>query len=264
MKCEGRDLINVLEAPSIRRLSRAVHGGIVAQDSFQLADLWQLHFYEYSGTLEVAGHSFDLQPGSVSLVPPGPVVAFTYQGPSEHLYCHFSLEDAPSYHNFEPYYFEPEIRLARLKHLLAEALSFQRSDLMRANIRLWDVLLGLNDVYRQPQEGDSHSQILDRATNVVELEMAKGLHVAELADRCEVTHHQLIRIFRAHLNCTPAAWLRQKRCGRAHELLCYSDLPIKVIAFEVGMPDLQYFNKVMRRLYGGSPRDLRKQALLDT
>ena len=45
--------------------------------------------------------------------------------------------------------------------------------------------------------------------------------------------------------------------ARAQHLLSQSTLPIKAIAEEVGIPDLQHFNKVVRRKLGGAPRRLR-------
>jgi len=40
-------------------------------------------------------------------------------------------------------------------------------------------------------------------------------------------------------------------------LLVYSTLPVKVIASEVGIPDLHLFNKTIRRELGHSPRAIR-------
>lgn len=69
-----------------------------------------------------------------------------------------------------------------------------------------------------------------------------------------VSHNQFIQIVHALASMKPSAWLRKLKTDRAHELLKYSDMPIKMIAFRVGIPDLLYFNKIIRKEYGsGAP-----------
>lgn len=77
--------------PLVAGLGVGVHGTTRALDVFRLPDLWQLHLYRYSAELTVDGVAHRIRPGRVSLVPPGAVVAFRYEGPSEHLYVHFAL-----------------------------------------------------------------------------------------------------------------------------------------------------------------------------
>jgi AraC family transcriptional regulator len=90
-------------------------------------------------------------------------------------------------------------------------------------------------------------------------EMSRPLTIKELASRCQISHNQLTRILKQQTGETPAILLGRLRTDRAKELLSYSDLPIKVIAAEVGYPDLQHFNKVIRQRFGRSPRNIRSQ-----
>jgi transcriptional regulator GlxA family with amidase domain len=52
--------------------------------------------------------------------------------------------------------------------------------------------------------------------------------------------------------------LLRRRATRAQHLLLTTNLPVKVIAAEVGVPDLQEFNKLIRRHCGHSPRAVRE------
>ena len=52
-------------------------------------------------------------------------------------------------------------------------------------------------------------------------------------------------------------YLRRCRLDRALYLLTQSDVPIKEIACEIGIPDLHAFNKAIRRGFGLAPRELR-------
>jgi AraC-like DNA-binding protein len=53
-------------------------------------------------------------------------------------------------------------------------------------------------------------------------------------------------------------YVRRRRVERARHLLLHSGLSIKQVACEVGLPDLQLFNKTIRRAYGVAPRSLRE------
>jgi len=234
-----------------------MHGQKVEQETYLLPNHWSLHFYEYRGMIECAEHGFALQPGTCSIVPPGIPITFHYQGPSEHFYCHFSLPNDLRGSDFKPQFFNLDPRLPQLKNLLIGAIKLKRQTPMRANIRLWDVLLGLQAIASNADSHPRHTHILETASEIVSQEMARNLSIQELAQRCQISHNQLTRIIKDQTGATPAIWLRHLRTDRAKELLTYSDLPIKVIAGEVGYPDLQHFNKVMRQRFGQSPRNIR-------
>jgi transcriptional regulator GlxA family with amidase domain len=119
------------------------------------------------------------------------------------------------------------------------------------------VLLGIQDILENTDSSPKHERIVETLTEIVMQEMASPLMIQELASRCQISHNQLTRILKQQTGETPAIWLRRLRTDRAKELLSYSDLPIKVIAAEVGYPDLQHFNKAMRQRFQLSPRALR-------
>ena len=52
-------------------------------------------------------------------------------------------------------------------------------------------------------------------------------------------------------------WRDQLRMGRARELLQGTELPIKVIAAEVGYDDPMFFSRRFKQLTGWSPSQLR-------
>ncbi|WP_378080561.1 helix-turn-helix transcriptional regulator [Cerasicoccus arenae] len=246
--------------PSIIQLTRAVHGRQVDSETFRLPDHWALHFYEYSGQLDCAGTSYAIHPGSCSLVPPGCPVTFHYEGLSEHLYCHFLLPKLSNVNSLSPEFLSNDVRLPQLKNLLTDAIKLRRSSPQRACLRLWEVLLGIRDILDNADSHPRHEYIVETATQIVMQEMGHPLTIHDLARRCQLSHNQLTRIIKQQIGETPVIWLRRIRTDRAKEFLKFSDLPIKVIAAEVGYPDLQYFNKTIRQRFGQSPTSIRKFA----
>ncbi|MBT63503.1 MAG: hypothetical protein CML13_09865 [Puniceicoccaceae bacterium] len=244
--------------PKVKQLAWAVHGQQVKQETYRLPDYWSLHFYEYRGQIDCGDQSYKLQPGAVSIVPPGMPITFHYEGPSEHLYCHFSIPQIDSKEASSSACLQNDTRLPQLKNLLSNAIPLKHNAPQRVDLRLWDVLLGIQDIFEHADSYPRHDRIIETATQIVMQEMAQPLTIPSLARRCQISHNQLIRILKEHTRESPSIWLRRLRTDRARELLTYSDLPIKVIASEVGYPDLQHFNKVIRQQFGRSPRTIRK------
>lgn len=260
---ESRDWTHYLQhPPEMVVLSRPVHGTYVSRETFMMPDLWALHFYEYNGLLEVDGVAFDLTPGSLTLVPPGATVTYVYEGRSQHLYCHFRTAGAIPAPQPPALRLAPSREVERLRQLLAEAAGFRLQEPRRANARLWDVLLGLCALQRRATADSAGGE--DMVTQAMQLfveRMDDAPGIAEIARQCGVSHNQFIRIIRSHCGQTPREWLMRMRMDRARELLAYYDLPVKVVACEVGIPDLQHFNKTIHRYFGCSPRQLRERVL---
>jgi transcriptional regulator GlxA family with amidase domain len=85
------------------------------------------------------------------------------------------------------------------------------------------------------------SRLLDRAFRVMDHRMAEFIGAAEIADELGISTGQLARIFRA-----------------SGHLLVETTLSVKQIASEVGIHDLQYFNKQIRGAFGASPTQVRR------
>src|SRR5690606_26543710 len=78
------------EPPEVLQLGRGRHG-TVPVERYQLPGLWCLHLYSYSATLRVDGTPLAIRPGFASLVPPGAMMEYHFQGQATHLYAHFRL-----------------------------------------------------------------------------------------------------------------------------------------------------------------------------
>ena len=80
---------------------------------------------------------------------------------------------------------------------------------------------------------------------------------AQIAKRAGISHNQLTRLSDQTFGLGVAAYMRKRRLDKAEHLLDRSNLPIKAIAAEMGIPDLQQFNKFMRKETGSSPTKIR-------
>jgi transcriptional regulator GlxA family with amidase domain len=153
-------------------------------------------------------------------------------------------------------------RFGELSAMFEEAIPWFAMERARATARVWDVLWRLAKL---PNESESetplHSQskAIEHAQRYIEMNLEAPLKVARVAEHSGFSHNHFTRVFAAATGKTPAQYIRARRVERAQHLLKNSTLPIKAIASQCGLGDLQAFNKTLRRELGESPRVLREK-----
>lgn len=80
----------------------------------------------------------------------------------------------------------------------------------------------------------------------------------KLADAVHVSEDYLSRVFHREMGISPWDYLSRYRGFIAADLLQHTDLSIREVAFSAGFHDHAYFCRVFRKLYGISPRCMRK------
>jgi AraC-like DNA-binding protein len=238
-------------------MAAARHGSERSSDHY-VVQSWCIHFYKYEATLIVGDNQLEITPGTVGIIPPGVSHEYHYRGRSEHLYAHFNLRSGAG----------DTMPIAALQDLGNEftplcerfehAIHVFRSRPAQAEARVWDVLWDLSErTTRSEQRQTRRHAALERACRVVHARISEPLSLADLATPAGVSPAHLTRLFRAEMGVTATDYLRRCRLERALHLLTRSDVPIKEVACEVGIPDLHAFNKAIRRGYSLSPRELR-------
>jgi transcriptional regulator GlxA family with amidase domain len=100
---------------------------------------------------------------------------------------------------------------------------------------------------------------VEHTCQIIQSRLSEPLKLTGLARSAGVSPAHLTRLFRSELSETVTDYLRKCRLDRAWHLLLHSDLPIKQVACDVGIQDLQLFNKTIRRAFGVAPRALRER-----
>lgn len=259
--------INVSARPRIINIGQ---GKINQCDNatYEMGDVWCIHFYEYPGHVLVNGVAIRFHSGDVGISPPFAHLAYSFHSnrPIRHLFAHYQLptstpgtqaEEAAisSIHEKNPL-------TKKLRSSMREAVSLFPFNPLHAEVRLWNILLQLVDM--DVGKGFHHKSPcphpgVNRAVQYIELHLTEPLTVREVAMAVELSHNHLTRLFQAALQTTVVSYIRQRRVQRAHHLLVYSTIPIKAIAYQVGIPDLQLFNKTVRRELRASPRQIREE-----
>jgi AraC family transcriptional regulator len=248
--------LHLAEPPDVVSVGAGIHGVRRLRDVFRLPDLWQLHLYSYSAELTVAGTTYSVAPGYVSLTPAGVQVEFNYRGRSEHLYVHFRprVIGEPSH---VPVVQDAGLAAPVLSDLLRSALEASPSGSARVTAEVWTALWRIVELGSSVTDGVSGHPAVASAIAYIEANLAQPLTIPALARMAGVSHNHLTRLFHAETGMTVIAYIRQRRMARARHLLVSSTLSIPAVAASVGIADLQAFNKACRRELGGSPRAVR-------
>lgn len=221
---------------------------------------WCLHLYDYRAEVEVDGRPIELHPGMITLIPPGTSMVYRFRSRvSEHHYAHFTASgpavDVASVHPLGPAGRER-------RRLFANIIAHRGTQPRRAEATLWSLLWSLTDrAVARPSSGQSAGlpQALSEAVAYIDANLHRDFRVADLVAHVGQSHNHLTRQFRAQFDQTIAGFIRRQRIERAQHLLRETDRPVSAVACDVGLPDLQQFNKTFRREVGIAPTHWRSR-----
>lgn len=105
----------------------------------------------------------------------------------------------------------------------------------------------------------------DRAQRTVEVALAylreaTDFSVGKMARHCRVSESGLYAAFRRVKGCTPVEAWHRILVERAEVLLTSTDLSVEEISRRLGFCSASYFRKILRRVTGGTPRQLRARS----
>jgi AraC-like DNA-binding protein len=109
-----------------------------------------------------------------------------------------------------------------------------------------------------PASGDGEPAQLTRILNHLHKRFQEPVSIQGLCKVGNISERSLHRLFVKHTGESVSGYLCKLRIGRACMRLAETDLPISMIAFEVGLSNLANFNRQFRRVRGITPSSYRK------
>jgi AraC-like DNA-binding protein len=159
--------------------------------------------------------------------------------------------------------FTPEIAMhmaERLPHLLSEVSQTR----LHAVLDLLVCIAGeeaanlSKNAMAVPASSDGEPAQLTRMLNHLHKRFQEPVSILELCKVGNISERSLHRLFVKHTGESVSEYLCKLRIGRACMRLAETDLPISMIAFEVGLSNLANFNRQFRRVRGITPSGYRK------
>ena len=100
---------------------------------------------------------------------------------------------------------------------------------------------------------------VSRALQLIDQGFLDDGSVDDLAEQLEVGPRQLSRLFSEHLGASPVEVAQTRRLHFAKKLLDETDMNLSQICFASGFGSVRRFNAVFNKIYGRSPKEIRKK-----
>ena len=237
-----------------------------AEKPFRVGNVWCIHYYKYAAKVEYNGDVYEIAPGHIGFCEAYSYLRYFGKTTTEnqHLCFNFQLPELVSKDCWTlPLFLSQKDRPGvELEKRIRRAIDIYFDSPLDAEVELWSILLLLSE--KRTSAGMEGVDTLDQrrirdACSLIEAELTDAIYADKLADALNISVSQLGRVFKRHLGCPVATYIRRRRVQIAHELLCFTDVPIQEVASRVGISDLANFNRMMKREFDLSPREIRER-----
>ncbi|ADE53408.1 AraC family transcriptional regulator [Coraliomargarita akajimensis] len=241
--------------------------------AFRLRDIWCLHYYTYAAQLRHNDRVEQIYPGCIGVCEPYAEVEYSglRGAASAHYAFNFQLPEAS-----EGFCWRVPLMVPAEAHKMKDAqqrmematelcLPLRKGETkpLKAEVELWSILLSI----AEPTDFQGkHSSVelagrtrMAKAFRMIDSSLGKELYPEMIADELGVSVTHLGRLFKQYAGCPVATYIRRQRVKHARTQLVFSNKPIRDIADEIGIHDLANFNRMIRREFGRTPREVREQ-----
>ena len=229
-----------------------------------------LHVYEYVGTIWIGDTKFDLKPGDATVTPAHRPSKYLIRRPGNHLCVHFEVLGPSSPSIPLPLHVRPTMghqtvermqQLIELHHASREEVADGPAHLA-AQASLQAFLVWITALRHRTRSGEetlppSTAEALQHLRSVLDARYREHFTAAQLSRIAGLSPAYLARMFRKQFGMTIQRYILHRRIDYARHLLL-TRVSVKIVAYESGFPNPQYFCRQFRLVTGENPTALRK------
>ncbi|WP_054023337.1 helix-turn-helix transcriptional regulator [Bacillus sp. FJAT-28004] len=218
--------------------------------------------------LNIQNESYNLQPDTLYFLPAGTQQSFGTVGNEifGRYWCHFrlALSDFQVIDTLQlpPFVYVKDRQM--MKDLFTKMNEYQHCHSITRELRLKSVLLELLAYYLDEshvQRQTLHQPSLEVKWNEVLAYIEENLHqniqINELAKFAFLHPNYFITSFKSIMGCSPIQYVTNRRIAIAKQLLMETELPVAVVAKQVGMQN-HYLSRLFKRYTGITPLQYRR------
>ncbi len=105
-----------------------------------------------------------------------------------------------------------------------------------------------------------YSSLVQKALNCIFTDLSADLSLSNLAALLNVNASYLSTLFKKEMGMSLTEYVNRSRIRHAQHLLVETNLPIKIIAQQCGIPDVYYFGRLFKKITDTSPKAYRDSA----
>ena len=108
-----------------------------------------------------------------------------------------------------------------------------------------------------------YSLPIQKAITYISTDLTSDLSLKSLAGQLNVNSSYLSTLFKKETGLPLTEYVNRRRIDMAKELLANTSYPLKSIATQCGISDIQYFTRMFKRITGMTPKTYRIQVNAD-
>jgi len=228
---------------------------------------WQIGFFEGTTKVIIDGiegcWTLDIDPGHLFIIPPGMQRRYESNRPFHHYYLSFYFREnhEVSHQESIPALIPVGAMANRFCNDFADIIDLQEVDPYEselvARLLLWRLRRISKAVNTSLRGG---AKAVQSSLEQIRVGISDpNLSPQSIAQVTDLSRRRLDQLFVKYVGKAVGACIRDRRIEIASALLLQTDLPVKEIGAQVGIPDPQGFNKFMHRQTGYSPNQLRRK-----
>ena len=221
-----------------------------------LSPFWRVYYNTERSHCVVFGDDFfELGPDHIVLIPDHQLFHCLGQHPTPSFWIHFSFDQKPARNQPIPIQLEPEETELGLISTLSEMVVKQEpaDRIRRLSMALLNILVARPEIKWRP----ALPQQLTMLIRHIDENIGRRIPNGELAQLAAISVEGIYRLFRSHLDTSPANYINQVRIRKASHLLLLHDRSIDKVAELTGFPNRAYFSRVFKQVTGTSPAAFR-------
>ena len=239
-----------------------------------------LHQHDYEGRIHIGAGQYELRPGDLTLTPAEIESHYHLPRDGYHLCIHFRPVDLDATTEERHALNLPlHLRLGTGSNSIRQRIWWitdlhrraEHTDPRKRALALAAASAGMQELLLtlallEPEEQSLAEPVSSRVEKsmltlleLIDLRLKEVLAIPELAEASGLSQNYLARAFRRRYGMAVPHFILLRRVELARHLLATSALTVRQVAHEVGLPDVQHFNKQFRRFAGMSPSAYRQQ-----
>lgn len=238
-----------------------------------------LHQHDYEGRIHIGPGQYELRPGDLTLTPADIESHYHLPRDGYHLCIHFRPTDAATPEERHALNLPLHLRLGTGSNSIRQRIWWitdlhrraEHADARKRALALAAASAGMQELLLtlallEPEEESLAEPVSSRVEKamltlleLIDLRLKEVLAIPELAEASGLSQNYLARAFRRRYGMAVPHFILLRRIELARHLLTTSGLTVKQVAHEVGLPDVQHFNKQFRRVAGLSPSAYRQR-----
>ena len=237
-----------------------------------------LHQHDNEGLVHIGDRRYELRPGDLTFTPADTDSHYHMPRDGYHLAIHFRQVEEIRHEAAHALTLPLHLRLGTGSNAIRQRI-WSITDLHRraehpdprkralalaaASAGMQELILSLAlldpvELLAEPTSSRVEKAML-RLIELIETRLNDVLAIPTLAEESGLSQNYLARVFRRRYGVAVPHFILLRRIELARHLLTTSEATVTQVAREVGLPDVQHFNKQFRRLAGVSPSAYRQR-----